>query len=60
MKILTEDLSCIDDVSIGDEDVLIGPPGKDEVQVVALASLSNTADCECLKRWSPAGPMMVV
>jgi alanine racemase len=54
MNILMADVTDIADVSIGDEVVLIGRQGDDEVPVEELASLSDTINYEFLARLSPA------
>jgi len=54
MNILMADVTDILDVSIGDEVVLIGRQGDEEVQVEELASLSDTINYEFLARLSPA------
>jgi len=54
MNILMADVTDIPGVSIGDEVVLIGRQGDDEVPVEELASLSDTINYEFLARLSPA------
>ena len=54
MNILMADVTDIPDVSVGDEVVLIGRQGEEEVQVEELASLSETINYEFLARLSPA------
>jgi alanine racemase len=54
MNILMADVTDIPDVSVGDEVVLIGRQGDEEVQVEELASLSETINYEFLARLSPA------
>jgi alanine racemase len=54
MNILMVDVTDIPDVSIGDEVVLIGRQGDEEIQVEELASLSDTINYEFLARLSPA------
>ena len=54
MNILMADVTDIPDVSLGDEVVLIGRQGDEEVQVEELASLSDTINYEFLARLSPA------
>jgi len=54
MNILMADVTDILDVSVGDEVVLIGRQGDEEVQVEELASLSDTINYEFLARLSPA------
>jgi alanine racemase len=60
MNILMADVTDIDGVSIGDEVVLIGRQGEDEVPVEELASLSDTINYEFLARVSPMIPRVVV
>ncbi len=60
MNILMADVTDIPGVTIGDEVVLIGKQGDDEVQVEELASLSDTINYEFLARLSPAIPRSVV
>jgi alanine racemase len=60
MNILMADVTDIDGVSIGDEVVLIGRQGEDEVPVEELASLSDTINYEFLARVSPVIPRVVV
>lgn len=60
MNILMADVTDIEDVSIGDEAVLIGRQDKGEVQVEELASLSDTINYEFLARLSPSIPRTVV
>ena len=54
MNILMADVTDIPDVSVGDEVVLIGRQGEEEVHVEELASLSETINYEFLARLSPA------
>ena len=54
MNIGMADETDIFDVSIGDEVVLIGRLGDEEVQVGEIASLSDTNNYELLARLSPA------
>ncbi len=60
MNILMADVTDIDGVSIGDEVVLIGRQGEDEVPVEDLANLSDTINYEFLARLSPSIPRTVV
>jgi alanine racemase len=60
MNILMVDVTDLPEVSIGDEVVLVGRQGDDEVQVEELASLTDTINYEFLARLSPAIPRMVV
>ena len=60
MNILMADVTDIEEVAIGDEAVLIGPQGEDEVSVEELASLSDTINYEFLARLSPVTPRTVV
>jgi len=60
MNILMADVTDIPDVSIGDEVVLIGRQGDEEVQVEELALLSDTINYEFLARLSPAIPRSIV
>jgi alanine racemase len=50
MNILMADVTDIPEVAIGEEAVLIGRQGEDEVQVEELASLSDTINYEFLAR----------
>jgi alanine racemase len=54
MNILMANVTDIPGVSIGDEVVLIGRQGDDEISVEELASLSDTINYEFLARLSPA------
>lgn len=60
MNILMADVTDIDGVSIGDEVVLIGRQGEEEVPVEDLANLSDTINYEFLARLSPSIPRTVV
>jgi alanine racemase len=60
MNILMADVTDIPEVAIGEEAVLIGRQGEDEVQVEELASLSDTINYEFLARLSPSIPRSVV
>ena len=60
MNILMADVTDIPGVMIGDEAVLIGSQGEDEVQVEELAGLSDTINYEFLARLSPAISRLVV
>ena len=60
MNILMADVTDIPDVSIGDEVVLVGRQGDDQIQVEELASLSDTINYEVLARISSTIPRMVV
>ena len=60
MNILMVDVTDIPEVSIGDEVVLIGKQGGDEIEVEELATLSDTINVEVLARLSPAIPCVVV
>jgi alanine racemase len=60
MNILMVDVTDIEGVSIGDEVVLIGRQGEDEVPVEDLAALSDTINYEFLARLSPSIPRTVV
>ena len=60
MNILVADVTDIPEVSIGDEVVLIGQQGNDEIQVEELATLSETINYEFLTRLSPTIPRVVV
>jgi alanine racemase len=60
MNILMADVTDIPGVSIGDEVVLIGRQGEDEVSAEELASQSETINYEFLARLSPSIPRRVV
>jgi len=60
MNILMADVTDIPGVSIGDEVVLIGRQGDDQVSVEELASLSDTINYEFLARLSPLIHRVVV
>ena len=60
MNILMVDVTDIPEVSIGDEVVLIGKQGGDEIEVEELATLSDTINYEFLARLSPAIPCVAV
>ena len=60
MNILVADVTDIPEVSIGDEVVLIGQQGDDEIEVEELATLSETINDEFLTRLSPTIPRVVV
>jgi len=60
MNILVADVTDIPEVSIGDEVVLIGQQGDDEIEVEELATLSETINYEFLTRLSPTIPRVVV
>ena len=60
MNILIADVTDIPEVSIGDEVVLIGQQGSDEIEVEELATLSDTINYEFLARLSPAIPRVVI
>jgi len=60
MNIFMADVTDIPGVTIGDEVVLIGKQGDDEIQVEELASLSDTINYEILARLSPSVPRVVV
>jgi alanine racemase len=60
MNILMADVTDIPEVSIGDEVVLIGRQGEDEVTVEELASQSETINYEFLARISPSISRRVV
>ena len=60
MNTLTVDASDMSDVSIGDEVVLIGRQGDDEIQVEELAALGDNINYESLARLSPTIPLTVV
>ena len=60
MNILMADVTDIEGVSIGDEVVLIGRQGEEEVPVEDLAALSDTINYEFLARLSPSIPRSVV
>lgn len=60
MNILMADVTDIPGVMIGDEAVLIGSQGEDEVQVEELAGLSDTINYEFLARLSPSISRLVV
>lgn len=60
MNILMADVTDIPEVVIGDETVLIGRQGDDEIQVEELASLSDTINYEFLARLSPSIPRAVI
>jgi len=60
MNILMADITDIPGVSIGDEVVLIGRQGEDEVSAEELASQSETINYEFLARLSPSIPRRVV
>jgi alanine racemase len=60
MNIFMADVTDIPGVTIGDEVVLIGKQGDDEIQVEELASLSDTINYEFLSRLSPMIPRVVV
>jgi alanine racemase len=60
MNILMADVTDIPEVSIGEEVVLIGHQGNDEVPVEELASLSDTINYEFLARLSPGISRSVV
>jgi len=60
MNILVADVTDIPEVSIGDEVVLIGQLGSDEIEVEELATLSETINYEFLTQLSPTIPRVVV
>jgi alanine racemase len=60
MNILIADVTDIPEVSIGDEVVLIGQQGGDEIEVEELATLSDTINYEFLARLSPEIPRVVI
>ena len=60
MNILIADVTDIPEVSIGDEVVLIGRQGGDEIEVEELATLSDTINYEFLARLSPEIPRVVM
>lgn len=60
MNILIADVTDIPEVSIGDEVVLIGQQGGDEIGVEEVATLSDTINYEFLARLSPTIPRVVV
>ena len=60
MNILMADVTDIPEVSIGDEVVLIGRQGDDQVSVEELAAFTDTINYEFLARLSPAIPRTVV
>ena len=60
MNLFMADVTDISGVTIGDEVVLIGQQGDDEIQVEELASLSDTINYEFLARLSAAIPRIVV
>jgi alanine racemase len=60
MNILMADVTDIPEIAIGEEVVLIGRQGEDEVQVEELASLNGTITYESLDRLSPSMPRSVV
>lgn len=60
MNFLVADVTDIPEVGIGDEGVLFGRQGGDEIPVEELASLGDTINYEFLARLSPAIPRMVV
>jgi len=60
MNLFMADVTDISGVTIGDEVVLIGQQGDDEIQVEDLASLSDTINYEFLARLSAAIPRIVV
>jgi alanine racemase len=60
MNIFVADVTDISGTTIGDEVVLIGRQGDDEIQVEELASLSDTINYEFLARLSPIIPRVVV
>ena len=60
MNIQIADVTDIPEVSIGDEVVLIGQQGGDEIGVEELATLSDTINYEFLARLSPTIPRVVV
>ena len=60
MNILIADVTDIPEVSIGDEVVLIGRQGGDEIEVEELATLSDTINYEFLARLSPEIPRVVI
>lgn len=60
MNILMADVTDIPGVSIGDEVVLIGRQGEDEVSAEELSSQSETINYELLARLSPSIPRRVV
>jgi len=60
MNLFMADVTDISGVTIGDEVVLIGQQGDDEIQVEELASLSDTINYEFLARLSTAIPRIVV
>ena len=60
MNIFMADVTDIPGVTIGDEVVLVGKQGEDEIQIEELASLSDTINYEFLARLSPAIPRIPV
>lgn len=60
MNISMADVTDIPGAEIGDEVVLIGRQGDDEVQAEELAVLSDTINYEVLARLSPAIPRILV
>jgi len=60
MNIFIADVTDIPGVAIGDEVVLIGRQGGDEIQVEELAALGDTINYEFLARLSPAIPRILV
>ena len=60
MNILIADVTDIPEVSIGDEVVLIGRQGSDQIEVEELATLSDTINYEFLARLSPEIPRVVI
>ena len=60
MNIFMADVTDIPGVTIGDEVVLVGKQGEDEIQIEELASLSDTINYEFLGRLSPPIPRILV
>ena len=60
MNILMADVTDVPEASIGDEVVLIGGQGEDQIQVEELAALTDTINYEFLARLSPLIPRLVV
>jgi alanine racemase len=60
MNIMMVDVTDVPDVEVGDEVVLLGRQGDDEITAEELATLSGTINYELLSRLSPAIPRVVV
>ena len=60
MNMLLVDATDLEDVSIGDEAVLIGRQGDAEISVASFSEISNQVDYELLTRLNSTIPRVLV